>query len=96
MAAEVTAIGTRRTFRKIQRYAVRRPAPLRGKSKPLIGRQATDRGARQDNETDSLLPRSELAEASHRANVGGSASGIVIIFSEGGAFPCRVRITWNV
>src|SRR6266705_1029821 len=96
MTTEVTAIGTRCTFCEVQRNAVGGSSPLRGEREPLVGRQASDRGARQDNETDSLLPRSELTEASHRTSVSGSASRIVFIFTQCGAFPCRVCITWNV
>src|SRR6266516_796342 len=96
MTAEVTATGTRCTFCEVQRNAVGGSSPLRGEREPLVRRQTSDRGARQDNETDSLLPRPELAEASHRTSVSGSASRMVIIFTQCGAFPCRARITWNV
>src|SRR5690348_9195057 len=96
MTAEVTAIGTCRTFREIQRYAVGGAPPLRGERKSFVGRQAPDRGARQYHEADGLLPRAELTEASHPASVAGLTSATIIIFSSCGAFRCGVVVAWNV
>src|SRR6266516_1339324 len=71
MTAEVTATGTRCTFCEVQRNAVGGSSPLRGEREPLVRRQTSYRGARQDNETYSLLTRQELAEASHSTRVSG-------------------------
>src|SRR6266513_847856 len=88
MTSEVAAMGTSRTFRKVQRNTVGGSPPLRGQRKPLVRRQATDRGARQDHEADGLLPRPELAEVSHLGSFVGTNAGIITIFRACGAFSC--------
>jgi len=100
MTTKVTAMGTRRAFCEVQRNAVSGPSPLGREREPLVGRQTSDRGARQNHETDGLLPRAELPETSHRARVPveplsvASSLACAVHFLAGSR--CVERATWNM